>query len=246
MRCLLAKKRKKSFSDYLVKKCKEYGFDGYTFEIFMQLGGHAKFEVNHLVSDLADILHESNKKLIIVIPPPVKSRPDSPKEESIETRFDKNDFDQLKDKVDYFSLMTYDYPQTIGTVFTNAPLFWVKRNIQYLTSEKKYRAKILVGINFYGYKYEMDLKKGSLLNQPEPVTGNQLIQLITEKNSDWKINFEEKNKEHLFVNRQETLSLIYYPTLYSIQLKIELANQLGTGLSIWELGQGLDYFYDLL
>lgn len=237
-----SEEEKKSFSEYLVKKADEYGFDGYTFEIYMQLGGHAKYEVSHLVSDLAEALHQNNKKLVIVIPPPVKMRPDSLKE-SIEARFNKEDFDLLKDKVDYFSLMTYDYPQTIGSVYTNAPLFWVKRNIQYLTSEKKYRAKILVGINFYGYRYEMDLTNKGLLKQPDAVTGNQLIEAIKEDN--WIIKYEEKTNEHFFMKQDGTLTLIYFPTLYSIQMKIELANQMGTGLSIWELGQGLDYFFDL-
>lgn len=39
---------------------------------------------------------------------------------------------------------------------------------------------------------------------------------------------------------------VYYPTPAALAARIKLAEQLGVGLSIWELGQGLDSFMDLL
>jgi len=232
-----------ALGDYLSKKAVDYNFDGYTFEVLNQLNGHSKPQVNHMIIHIADALHSVKRKLALVISPPVTIDLSNPKEQHVTHGFNKEDFDQLKDTIDYFSLMTYDYTQYIKKVGPNAPLEWVKTNIKYLSDEKKYLKKILLGLNFFGYKYQFDRASNKLLANPEAVLGQQFIQMISD---DWKYNYDSKSGEHIFVKENDkTTELVWYPTLHSINQRIELAESLGTGLSIWELGQGLDYFFDL-
>ena len=74
------------------------------------------------------------------------------------------------------------------------------------------------------------------------VVGLQLVDKL--KGPDkFKVGWNRDAMEHKFTAKGEE---IYFPTLYSIEKRLELFKELGTSLAIWEIGQGLDYFYELL
>lgn len=154
--------------------------------------------------------------------------------------------------------MTYDFATHNGMVAANAPIEWVEQNALYFIQDEPetIRSKLLLGLNFYGMKYNLVDSPGSkqggsrLKSNPEPITGSQFIEWIKsteQRGSSVVAKFDEASQEHYFIapSSQTERVIVFYPSLFSIHQRIELAQKLHTGISIWELGQGLDYFYDL-
>ncbi|XP_003382825.2 PREDICTED: chitinase domain-containing protein 1-like [Amphimedon queenslandica] len=211
---------------FITEQIANYRFDGAVLEIWSQLGGHYKSELSDVIKRISKQFHKFNLQLILVIP--------STKEGS--ALFGPKDYQRLLNDVDGFSLMTYDYstPQSPGPV---APLHWVEDCIKELTGSSK-RNKLLVGINFYGYDFGP--------SGMDAVVGNRYVELLS--NYKPKIEWDDHCSEHYFNYKTAggMRHLVYYPSLKSMQERLQLMTELGTGLSIWEIGQGLDYFFDLL
>lgn len=77
--------------------------------------------------------------------------------------------------------------------------------------------------------------------------GHEYIERL-KKAPEVSLTFNTEAAEHYFEYRDDykVKHLVFYPTLYSIFQRIDLAHKLNVGISIWEIGQGLDYFYDVL
>lgn len=260
---LLTKKReRKQAFELIVSECKNMGFDGVVLEAWSQWAAYGILKDPNLrqmalqfVQELGSMLHtaktvdglDRNLQLVFVIPPlnSIENNPDM---------FTSTDMARVSNNVDGFSLMTYDFSSTYRPG-PNAPIGWVHACLQYLlpvSAAKRQRdtkidmktvsyqlaGKILMGINFYGNDFV--LPRGGA-----PILGHEYLSLL--RTHKPKLFWDEQSMEHYF-DYEERLNRhrVFYPSLKSISLRLEEAQTWGVGLSIWEIGQGLEYFFDLL
>lgn len=220
-------------SRIILNACDTYRFDGIVLEIWATLALRMDDPfLYNLVIDIATPLLEQKFHVYLAVPPV---------RDHLNNLFTPQNFEYLYNYVSGFTIMTYDYSnaQRPGP---NAPIKWVRDSIEYicprtLRNYKEMRKKLLLGLNFYGNDFT-----------PEgggPIVGHEYLRLLKFVNG--RLQLDENDAENFFEVKTPTgRHIVFYPTLYSIQKRIELAEELGTGLSIWEIGQGLNYFYDLL
>eukprot|EP00252_Welwitschia_mirabilis_P021606 TRINITY_DN5583_c0_g2_i1.p1 TRINITY_DN5583_c0_g2~~TRINITY_DN5583_c0_g2_i1.p1 ORF type:complete len:254 (+),score=39.28 TRINITY_DN5583_c0_g2_i1:47-763(+) len=193
-----------------------------------------------------DERHDQSLQLVLVIPPATSAQnsPDT---------FTSKDVATLSNDIDGLSLMTYDY-SNVYYPGPNAPLGWVHECLQFLLSgtsrkdedkrvsnkdtDNKLSKKVLVGLNFYGNDYT--LPRGG-----RPIIGHEYVSLLATYRPT--LIWDKEAMEHYFdYVEQSKQHRVFYPTPESISMRIEKARMLGAGLSIWEIGQGLECFFDLL
>ena len=96
----------------------------------------------------------------------------------------------------------------------------------------------MVGLNFYGNDFVPPAGGGQIV-------GHQYVDILQQHRP--RLQWDNKSAEHVaeYISQGER-HIVYYPTPWSIKQRLDLATEHGVGVSIWELGQGLNMFMDLL
>ena len=132
---------------------------------------------------------------------------------------------------------------------------------QFPVSKTDTRLKVFLGVNFYGYRHDrmtLPTENGQYPYQSRPLLGKDYVEFLRQYKTRAKIIFDRRAQEHITVfhgqpakkvNQDDKVTpeiVIFYPSLKSIYERLSLAMRKHVGIAIWEGGQGLDYFYDLI
>lgn len=247
----------------ILKEVTERKYDGVVLEmteawmLVQQANPKLRPRLNAFVNSLGSALHSSSSS-----PPPSspstspsKSQPSRRRDLIIVARpphpratwFGHGDLRQTHEHIDGISLMTYDYSTGAEKPGPNAPADWARWSVEQLAGDlgPSVQAKILLGLNLYGMHF-------SSQEQSKAVLGRDLLETIAAHGSEVQPEWHDVWKEHSF--RYETTQegnrvaqhQIFYPTPQSLAVRLQLANELGVGLSLWEGGQGLPCLIALL
>lgn len=173
-----------ALADVIVDEVERRAYDGAVFE------SGATLAFREPLQYLATRLHAVGKTLTVVLPPlrpvdvlhlPPEQRMQASNQARRQAELTQNMVRALRDQVDYFSIMTYDYTGPGGqpvqqgllagrgsTPGPNSPLEWIESNVENLSSplddwrgvdalfdeqDGERGAKFLMGLALYGYAY---------------------------------------------------------------------------------------------
>ncbi|KAL3615705.1 hypothetical protein CASFOL_041366 [Castilleja foliolosa] len=250
---LKRKKQRDKAIKLIIAECKEMEYDGIVLESWSRWAGYGvlhdpdmRIMALEFIIQLGQAMHsvvlDPNKskslQLVFVIGPPRSDKLG-------EYDFGPEDLRSLRDVVDGFSLMTYDFsgPQNPGP---NAPLKWIRSTMTILCgagngNHRKLGKKIFIGINFYGNDFVVSQGLGG-----GPIVGREYLSLL-EQHRPSQLHWEKNSAEHFFLytDNQNVEHVVFYPSLMSISMRLKEAVSWEAGISIWEIGQGLEYFFDM-
>lgn len=225
----------------IIAKCKEHKFQGVVLELwqtFIVNGALSPMRADATFGTLRRFgirLRDADLHTVLVLPPyarPVQEHgvyPESMRELSM--------------GYSQFITMTYDFTNPGATKpGPVAPAPWVRAVAKFLATECGLEDKVLLGLNFYGVDFApRGVHRGG---EDRHIVGHEVIALLEKHRPEWV--WVDEAQEHAFVYKDDDKRrIVFYPTRQSIAKRLSIAEETGCGgVAIWDLGQGLDHFFE--
>jgi chitinase domain-containing protein 1 len=218
-------------------------------ELFRELSDRTEFRALQTRMLKAVGRQFKRRKLLLILPvPPLKVL--------YRSDFDGSEFLELAEYVSFFHIMTNDFSRSIAG--PNSPLFWIENCLSHFKDKldfseldeeeadaiySKYTNKLLISIPFYGYHFKpVPSSKSYATHESEAIYGADYLSLLESQRPE--LTWDQRFAETYFTLKDN--SVVYYPSTKFIKSRLDFAAAQGVGIAVWELGQGLEYFYDLL
>ena len=155
--------------------------------------------------------------------------------------FSPTQFSQLAEPLGGFVLSTANFSAVRGQPGPNAPLAWMRDALAALEPTDTNRHKLMATLPLLGWDFTLPDGERSA-----SVDGEQYLNLLREHRPS-RLDWHAEAAEHVFTYvEDEKRHSVYYPSLKSLAERLGMMRGLGVGVALYELGTGLDYFWDLL
>ncbi|GBF89547.1 hypothetical protein Rsub_02265 [Raphidocelis subcapitata] len=256
----------------LAEEAERRGYDGFVLDAWQAWAAMGAFREGGFgpaavgfARALAAALRRGGRGLVLAVPPALPAAAGRP-------HSDVGLLAGLGGEVEGFSVMTYDHLAAIPG--PNAPLPWMEANLKLLLEggggsggsggggggkgssgggPALEPGSVLLGLNFYGYEFSRPddgapaaaAAAGAARWSFDAVVAERFLSALARLQP--ALAWDGEAGEHYAKFKEGgKRRRIYFPTPASLAARVALAREWGVGLSIWELGQGMEAFFDLL
>lgn len=157
--------------------------------------------------------------------------------------YEGKDYGGLADAVDYVLLMTYEWGYTYGPPMAVAPIFQVRKVLDYAVTEIS-GEKIRLGIPNYGYDWPLPFEKG--ITKAKTIGNVEAVQIAAAHGAE--ILFDERAQSpYFYYETQGVRHEVWFEDVRSMQAKFDLIKEYGlNGAGYWQIMQLFRANWELL
>lgn len=146
--------------------------------------------------------------------------------------YEGKDYKGLGEAADYALLMTYEWGYTYGPPMAVAPIFQVRKVLDYAVTEIP-REKIRMGIPNYGYDWPLPFEKG--VTKAKTIGNVEAVQIAIAQGAE--ILFDERAQSPYFYYEEAGVAHeVWFEDVRSMQAKFDLIKEYGlNGAGYWQI-----------